>query len=403
MKTTWQWTKSVPSTFTDKTKLLPILWFLLPAIISFNKWRLGSVNNYAIYKGVFTHLLAQKNLYSFYPSDHWDTNHYGPLFSLIILPFTYLPDGISIPFWVSLQAFVLYKALTLLPIKPTYQWILLAICIVDLMTASASTQINPSVVAMIIFSWYFVKKDQVIWATLFVMIGTFIKLYGIVGLAFWVFSDSKIKYIGYCILWTIVLFMLPMAISSPQFIVQSYYDWYESLVHKNIENQGVKDGAGTSMQDVSLMGLVRRIGGFSNLSNLIFIVPGFILQMLPLLKFRNYHSLIFQLRYLASLVIFVVIFSSSSESPTFIIAVSGVAIWFISQVNPVEKWVKFLLILVVIFTSISATDIFPPNIRRMFIVYSIKAFPCCLVWFVCIYQLLFAETTKIKSLWLNQN
>jgi Glycosyltransferase family 87 len=403
MKSLWQWVKSIPSMFKDKTILLPILWFLLPAIISFNKWRLGSVNNYGIYKGVFTHLLAQKNLYNLYPSDYWDSNHYGPLFSLIIMPFTYLPDGIGIPLWVCLQAFILYKALTLLPIKPVYQWILLAICIIDLITASASTQINPSVVAMIIFSWYFVKKDQVIWATLFVMIGTFIKLYGIVGLAFWVFSDSKIKYIGYCILWTVVLFILPMAISSPQFIVQSYYDWYDSLLHKNIENQGVKDGVGTSMQDVSLMGLVRRIGGFPHLSNLIFIIPGFILQVFPLLKFKHYHSLVFQLRYLASLVIFVVIFSSSSESPTFIIAVSGVAIWFISQVNPVEKWVKVLLILVVIFTSASATDIFPPYIRQMFIVYSIKAFPCCLVWFACIYQLLFEKTTQFKSLWLNQD
>lgn len=403
MKTSWQWTKSVPSIFNDKTKFLPVLWFLLPIILGFNKWRLDSVNNYAIYKGVFFHLLQQVNLYSLYPLQHEDANHYGPLFGLIIMPFTYLPDAFGVVLWVSFQASVLYKALTLLPIKPAYQWILLAICIVDLMTASASVQVNPSVIGMIILSWYFVKKDQVIWATLFVMIGFFIKLYGIVGLAFWVFSDSKIKYIGYSIMWAIILFVLPMALSSPEFIIQSYQDWFASLIHKNAVNQGVANGVGTTMQDVSLMGLVRRVGGFPDIPGAYFIIPGFILQMIPLLRFKQYSDTIFQLRYLASLAIFVVIFSSSSESPTFIIAVSGVAIWFISQEYPIQNWVKVLLVLVVIITSLSATDIFPKNVRQLFIIYSIKAFPCCLIWFTCIYQLLFEETTKIKTSWITQS
>jgi hypothetical protein len=403
MKSLWQWAKTIPSMFKDKTKLLPILWFLLPAIISFNKWRLGSVNNYAIYKGVFAHLFRQVNLYSLYPLDHVDSNHYGPIFGLIIMPFTVLPDALGVPLWVCLQAFVLYKALTLLPVKPIYQWILLAICIVDLMTASASVQVNPSIIGMMILSWYFVKKDQVIWATLFVVLGTFIKLYGIVGLAFWVFSDSKIKYISYVIMWAIVLFVLPMVFSSPEFIVQSYFDWFESLVHKHDINQGVANGAGTTYQDVSLMGLVRRIGGFPDIPGAYFIIPGFLLQIIPLLRFKQYCEVIFQLRFLAALAIFVVIFSSSSESPTFIIATAGVAIWYITQEYPIQKWVQVLLVLMVILTSLSATDIFPKHIRHIFIIYSIKAFPCCLVWFACIYQLLFDKTTKMNSLWITQN
>ncbi|MET3125322.1 hypothetical protein ABID42_000410 [Arcicella rosea] len=391
------------SVFKDKRKLFPFLWFFTPALAGFLKWRLGEVNNYNIFTGVYHHLIEGLNLYDLYPKEYFDSNHYGPLFSLIIMPFTYIPNGIGIPLWNCLQAFALYKALTLLPIKPAYQWILLAICLVDLNTSSHSVQVNPTVVAFIIFSWHFVKKDQVIWATLFVMLGAFVKLYGIVGLAFWVFSESKIKYIAYCFLWAIVLFVLPMAISSPSFIVQSYLDWYNSLVHKNIQNQGVENGMGTSMQDVSLMGLVRRVGGFPQLSNLFFIIPGFILQVMPLLRFKQYKNILFQLRYLASLSIFVVIFSSSSESPTFIIAVTGVAIWFITQDFPIQKWVWVLLITVTVVTSLTATDIFPDWLRMKIILYSIKAFPCCLVWFACIYQLLFDETSEIKTLWINQD
>jgi hypothetical protein len=381
---------------------ISILWFLLPAIAGFLKWQRNTVNNYYIYKGVFNHLVAQTNLYGLYPKEFFDCNHYGPLFGYMIMPFALIPDYIAIPLWVVFQAFVLYKALMVLPIHDNYKWIALLICLVDLMTSSHSVQINPTVAGMIVLSWYYVKKDQVIWAAFFVMFGTFIKLYGIVGLAFWVFSKDKIKYIGYLILWSIVFFALPMLISSPQFIVQTYFDWLQSLTEKNEANEALVNGIG-NRQDISIMGLFRRIGGFTNFSNLLFIIPGFLMQVLPLLRFKLYQNKIFQLRYLASLLIFVVIFSSSSESPTFIIATTGVAIWFMTQEFPIKKWVWFLLLFVIIITSLTATDIFPTPAKQFFVFYSLKALPCVLVWFVCIYQLFKTDFNIITSKWIIQD
>lgn len=386
----------------DKKQIFTILWFLLPAVAGFVKWQRNTVNNYYIYKGVFYHLLDQTNLYHLYPKEYFDCNHYGPIFGFMIMPFALIPDYIAIPLWVVFQAFVLYKALMVLPIKYDYKWIILAICLVDLMTSSHSVQINPTVVGMIILSWYYVKRDQVVWAVLFVMLGTFIKLYGIVGLAFWVFSKSKIKYIGYMFFWSIILFVLPMIISSPQFIIQTYIDWFVSLTAKNLENEALVNGIG-NRQDLSIMGIFRRIVGFSNFSNLIFIIPGFLLQVLPLLRFKWYDNLIFQLRYLASLLIFVVIFSSSSESPTFIIATTGVGIWFMTQEFPIKNWNWFLLIFVILITSLTATDVFPRKAREFFIFYSVKALPCVIVWFVCIYQLFLYQFNSISSKWINQD
>ena len=375
------------SIYKEKKDIPRLLWFLLPALAGLSHVLRKDYNNYAIYKGVFGHLLQQTNLYSQYPKEYFDSNHYGPLFGLIIMPFSVFPDAIGVILWVVFHAFVLYKALTVLPLKRTDQWIILSICIIDLMTSSHNVQVNPSVAALVILSWYFVKKEKDFWAVLCVLIGTFVKLYGIVGLVFWLFSKHKTKYIYYGLFWAAVLLVLPMFVSSPSFVWQSYQDWYNSLVEKNLANQTVSNGIG-GMQDVSLMGLVRRLSGHPDISNLVFIIPALLLQLLPLLRYRFYQNQHFQLRYLASILIFVVIFSSSSESSTFIVAVSGVAIWFITQKRPVERWVWILMILVAIITSLSATDIFPRDIRMMFILYSIKAFPCCLVWFVCIYQLL---------------
>jgi len=384
-----------------KNGILCLLWFIIPAIVGLIHYLRNSYNNYAIYKGVFYHLIQQTNLYSLYPNEYFDSNHYGPFFSLIIMPFAVLPDYIGLVLWVVFHAFVLYKAFTKLPLEDSSRWIILLICLVDLNTSSHNVQVNPSIAGLIILSWYFVKEEKDFWAPLFVMLGFFVKLYGIVGLVFWLFSKHKVKYIYSSIFWAVVLLVLPMAISSPSFVLQSYADWYHSLVEKNLSNQTGSHGIG-SMQDVSLMGLFRRVGGF-DISNVVFILPALLLQLAPLVRFSFYHNLVFQLRYLASILIFVVIFSSSSESSTYIVAVSGVAIWFITQDFPIKRWVWALLITVALITSLTATDIFPYHIRQMFIIYSIKAFPCCLVWFACVYQLLTDQYSLTEKKWIFQD
>lgn len=383
-----------------KKEIPYLLWFALAAIDGLIHFFRESYNNYSIYKGVFFHLIQQTNLYSLYPNEYFDSNHYGPIFGLIVAPFAVLPDYMALPLWTAFHALVLYIAYTKLPIRKTDLWIILMICLVDLNTSSHNVQVNPSIAGLIILSWYFVKEEKDFWAVLFVMLGTFVKLYGIVGLVFWLFSKHKVKYIYSGIFWAAVLFVLPMLISSPSFVAQSYVDWYHSLVEKNLSNQTGSEGIG-NMQDVSLMGLFRRVGGF-NVSNLLFIVPGLLLQLAPLLRFKLYDNLVFQLRYLASILIFVVIFSSSSESSTYIVAVSGVAIWFITQDYPIKRPIWILFGLVLVFTSLTATDIFPYHIRQMFIIYSIKAFPCCLIWFTCVYQLLTEKHYPIEKKWIFQ-
>jgi hypothetical protein len=388
------------STLKDKKNIFSILWFLLPALAGFVKWKHHSINNYFIYKGVFYHTLDKKNIFSLYPSEYFDCNHYGPLFSLVIAPFALLPDYIGVPLWVVFNAFVLYRALLVLPIQDKYKWILLLIPLVDLMTSSHSVQINPMIAGMIILSWYYVKKEKVLWATFFVLLGTFIKLYGIVGLAFWVFSKQKVKYIAYFFMWSIIFFVLPMCISSPEFVYQTYFEWYQNLNEKNQANQITVDIT-NNRQDLSIMGFCRRSLGI-NIASLYYIVPGFLLQVLPLIQFKLYNNVVFQLRYVAALLLFVIVFSSSSESPTFVIAVSGVAIWLVTQTIPVKKWVWFLLLFVIVITSLTATDLFPTDIRRFFVFYSIKALPCIIVWFVCIYQLFNANLSTISSKWIIQ-
>ena len=78
------------------------------------------------------------------------------------------------------------------------------------------------------------------------------------------------------------MFVLPMLISSPAYIIQTYKDWMHTLVDKNAHNIAMNY---VSMQDLTVMGMIRRIFRLADLSNLAVIAPAALLLALPLLRF----------------------------------------------------------------------------------------------------------------------
>ena len=340
-------------------------------------------NNYTIFKYNFLNTIHQHNLYAYQPEHYYDLNHYGPVFSIIMAPFALLPDSIGVILWVLFNAFILLKAIQTLPIKKDHYVVILLLCAHELMTASANVQSNPMIAALIILGFNFIKREQDFWAALMIALGAFIKLYGIVGLAFFFFSTNKPKFILSFIFWSAVLFVLPMAISSPSFIVQTYHDWYADLVVKNNDNQH------SSMQEICITGLIRKVFDYQDLKNMYVIGPALVLFGLSYLRIRQYEVLQYQLLILSSVLIFAVIFSSSAESSTYIIAFTGVAIWFMNLNRPVIGFEIFLLVFALIITSLSPSDLFPDYIRKHYIVpYKLKSLPCFLIWLKIIYETL---------------
>jgi hypothetical protein len=108
---------------------------------------------------------------------------------------------------------------------------------------------------------------------------------------------------------------------------------------------------------------------------------------LPFVNYRKFADRSNRILFFSSLLIWMVIFNHKAESPTFIIATPGVFIWFFNQKKSTVNLV--LLCCVVIFTSLSSTDLFPPFIREnYFEPYAIKAVPCILVWMKIVADLL---------------
>lgn len=356
-------------------------WFGLSFLAVINQAFRISSNNYQIYKYTFINLIHQHDLYTPQPAHFSDLNHYGPLFALLIAPFTFFPDGLGSIIWTMTNAFVLYEAVQMLPFSLKKRSALLLICAHELMTASFGTQINPMIAAGIIFSFILIKNKQDFWAALVVVAGAYIKLYGVVGLAFFFFSQNKLGLIKGLAFWAIVLFVLPMPFSSPSFVIQSYHDWYLSLVAKNADN------AFSFMQDISVMGMIRLIFRYPQLSNLVVLVPAILIFAASYLNIKSFKQTSYQLLILASTLIFTVIFSTSSESPTYIIAFMGVGIWFMNLKRPVTNLEIGLLIFALIITSLSPSDLFPKYINKTYIKpYALKALPCFVIWLRIVYE-----------------
>lgn len=379
--------------FTKRIYILS-LWMVITLISALKQLLNLDYNNYKIFKGVYFHTINKLPLYKEYPLEYFDHNHYGPIFSLVIAPFALLPDYLGVPLWALFNAIVLTWAILQLPLKSTQINAVLWICLHEFLTTLLGLQFNPLMTAIILLSFVYIEKQKDFWSAMLIILGILIKLYGVVGLAFFFFSKNKIKFILSLLFWTIIFFASPMLLSSPAYIFQTYQEWLDRLILKNAENTGL-----VSYQDISLMGIVRRFFHDSTISNTPFLIGGVFLFALQYLRIKEYKEVAFRLMLLASVLIFTVIFSSGSESPTYIIAFVGVAIWFVVQPKPVSKFYIGLFVFALVLTSLSPSDLMPRFLKDNYIrPYALKALPCVLIWFVIIYEMLQKKFENYNSI-----
>lgn len=363
------------------------LWLLLPVIATLLK--LSKHNNFLIFRYVYWHTIEQLPLYVAY-DEYWDTNHYGPFFSLVIAPFAMLPVRWGLFFWLIVLSLSLYYAIRKLPFPDRKRIFLYWFCAHELLTALFMSQFNIAIAAIIVATFYCIEKEKDIWAACFIMLGTFVKLYGIVGLAFFFFSKHKVKFLLALLGWALVMFVAPMAISSPDYIISQYVGWWDSLSAKNAEN--IFSGG----QNISLLGMVRKISGCASYSDLWLILGGLIIFGLPYLRIAQYKYKAFRYALLASVLLFVVLFSTGSESSTYIIAFVGVGIWYWSVPWKRSKWDIALMVFAFILTSFSLSDLFPAYLRKEFVQpYALKALPCAIIWFKLSYEMCFRNYIEI--------
>jgi hypothetical protein len=372
-----------------------VVWFLLAAIAALSEISrgTGSIDNYLLFRGVFYHVLEQKNLFIFYPDEYVSFNNYGPAFSLIIAPFAVLPLYVGCFLWAMANAAVLFIAIGMLPVSRNNQVFILWLVCLEMMTATHSVQSNPFLTASFIFAFVYTQRGKEGVATLFIAIAILTKIYGVAALIFFFFSPNKKQFILYLLMWLAVLFFLPMLYSSYDYIIQTYQDWYHQIIMRNRQN--IDSSLQNGMQDISVQGMVRRIFHYYRFPDIVLFAIVALLYFIPITRRKQFNAPAFRLYYLGITLISMVIFSPAAESPTFVIAVTGCGIWLVFRQRPLRAGALTLLLLLFFLTILSPTDIVPSYIREHIIrAYSLKALPPFLVWCWMIYELWRKDFTK---------
>lgn len=369
--------------------------YILVAIFTWQlKYFRHADNNYLIFRQAWYHARANLNFYVAYPKEYGDIYYYGPVFSLFVAPFALPPESVGLLLWELANAVAVIVAVNMLPLTTRRKTIILLLCAIEFANSVFYMQFNPMITAIIIASFMLVEKGKIEWATFFIVLGTLMKLYPVIGLAFFLFSNQKPKFIIWTLVWSVILLLAPMLISAPSFVLNSYHQWFAALSYKSALNTGL-----TTSQDMCVMGVVRRLTGNVNVPNLPFLIAGAVIFGLSLLRFSQFKSYKFRLQVMASALIMVVIFSTGAEHPTFIIAVAGAFLWIMIQEKPFSATNITLIVLLLIITGLGLTDAMPKPVRQDIIAkYSIKAWPCIIAWLMISYELLFKDFTTAASL-----
>jgi hypothetical protein len=367
--------------FFKTDKFILAIWIALPVLNWIINFPHDRHNNYKIFRAMFWHLVDQKNLYAAYPIEHGDFFHYGPAFSLVIAPFAIFPDVIGGLLWGLFNVLILFYALNKLKLKQELKVLLMLLSTIELGNSVWANQYNPCISAMIILSFAMVEDEKDFYAPFWILLGTFTKVYGVVGLIFFLFSKNKINFILGCVVWAIAFFVLPMVLSSPSYIVQTYLDWYYDLISKN--SQLIV----SISSDLTIMGLVRKLSGHLELSNFWFFAFGLPLLLLPLIRVKQFGSKQFRLLVLASLLMFIVLFSTASEHPTYVICIIGCFLWLVLQEKIFTIRNIILIFFVLFLTGLAPTYVFSKEVAVFILYYALKALPCVVIWFLLLWDL----------------
>lgn len=333
-----------------------------------------SYNNFRIFKFSFFHLVQGRDIYQLFPEDHWDLYKYSPGFALCFGLLSWMPDAIGLVLWNLINSLCLVAGVRLLPglNDQKKSWILF-FCLLEMLLSIQNTQSNGLMAGLIVLAFALAERRNYFLSTLCVVFSFYIKIYGALAFVFYLFYPGKIRLMGWSIFWMVFFALIPLAVVSGPQLLFLYKSWLHLLADDRSASVGL-----------SVMGLLETWFHLTLSKNAV-ALAGILLFLLPLIYIRRYQDLSFRLLYLASVLVWMVIFNHKAESPTYIIAMSGIGIWYFSRApNPLNR---VLLILAFLLISMSVSDLVPAPVRNGFIrPYGIKAVMAIVIWFRIVYE-----------------
>ncbi len=331
-------------------------------------------NNFRIFKFSFYHLIQGKDIYQLFPDDHWDLYKYSPGFALCFGLLSWMPDIIGLLLWNLINSLCLYAGVRLLPgiSDEKKSWILL-FCLLEMLLSIQNTQSNGLMAGLTVMAFALAERRNYFLSTLCVVFSFYIKIYGAAAFVLYLFYPDKLRLAGWSLFWMLFFALLPLLVVDSHQLMLLYRSWLHLLLNDRSASTGL-----------SVMGILVSWWHLDAAKNIV-TGAGIILFLLPLVYVRHYRDLHFRLLYLANLLIWMVIFNHKAESPTFVIVMAGIGIWYFSRQPDVMD--KVLMILSFLLITMSVSDLVPAAVRNDFIrPYGIKAVMAIVIWCRILYE-----------------
>lgn len=365
-------------------RILLVVYGLAALIVAYQRTVLSRENNFVIFRAAFDHLIAGQDLYAAWPAIHEDFFKYSPTFAFLFAPFALLPTTPGYMLWAMVCAgAVCWGFVRLLP--PREAFVALLITLLPVVGDLQRSQSNALCAGLMLLAWTaYERRDQ--WgAASAIAAGTFVKLFPAAAFAGAIFHPRKFRMAVISAATAVIGVALPLVAVSPSSLAMQYRSWH--AIETRDTAPLARYGAGGADLYAGLMGQFRVWWGV-DWPHWPTQLIGVIVLLLPLaLQWKRRAETHFRLLFLASILVFCVLFNHQAESPSFVISMVGMALWY--AVSPHTTWRAGLMVFAFAVVNLGSTDLMPRAwYRAYYVPYLLKTVPLIPLWLVMQAELL---------------
>ncbi len=305
---------------------------------------------------------------------------YTPLFSILFTPFALLPGWLGIFCWNLFGYTLFYFSVYTLPnkfyfSKKNFIFLISALLLFNTINA---IQFNPVVASLFLFSYTLLEKKHGFWAVLLILLSGFTKIYGIFQLVMLLFYPKFWKNALYAVLIAIVLLLIPLIHLSPNELVLYYKYWIETIIKHS----------STPLRFHSIYRPIYLIfNSVEQIKTIITLSIFFIISLFTIFRLKLFKkSFLHRAQFLGILMSWTILFGFGTELHTYVIAMVGYAIWYLSstttKLDKVLLWANFILL------AILPIDLLFPRVISHFIItkLNIGVIVFSITWFIMVYK-----------------
>ncbi|HVH09804.1 MAG TPA: glycosyltransferase family 87 protein [Gemmatimonadales bacterium] len=351
------------------------LYLASAVFVTVQRGVVGRANNFSVFRSAAVNLLEHRDLYAAHPEQHADYYKYSPTFAALFVPLAVLPFAVALFLWSVANSLLLYAAVRrLLPERAAT--LALALVYLEVLFAMQYAQSNGIVAALIIFAFLALEEGRQARAALLIGVDTFIKIFPLGAAALGIFRPRRWRFALLLAAVVLGLGLLPLIFVPPHELLAQYRSWWA------IE---ASDADRLHRGDSVMQYLYMWFG--ADWPNWPVQLVGTLLLLAPLaLERRRWSEAAFRLEFLCSLLVYLVLFNHQSERASFVLAYTGVFVWYAAGPNdPVRRAFALLGLGVLVLQDV---QVLPWTLHDALGRYRVKGIPCLAAWLVMQVELL---------------